>query len=63
MRTPRGAYAHTPHKTIEEMANDAAMRTKHGELACDVIQDIVDGYDLGWQSASHRIIEQAGEQP
>lgn len=59
MKTPVGAYRNTPHKTIEELIAIAAQRAASGENPDAIIQDIVDGYDLGWQSANHRLIEQA----
>lgn len=57
--TPRAAYSNTPHQTIEQLCNTAKNRVETGEPAWFVIQDIVNGYSLGWQSANHRLIEQA----
>jgi len=58
-KTPVGAYAGTPHKTIEELVALATQRATAGEYPSEIIQDLVDGYSLGWQSANHRLIEQA----
>jgi len=57
--TAVGAYAGTPHKTIEELIAMAARRAKAGEHPSQIVQDIVDGYSLGWQSKNHRLIENA----
>lgn len=57
--TKRGAYADTPHKTIEELVAQARQRVEVGEPLDLIIQDLVDGYSLGWQSANHRLIEAA----
>lgn len=54
--TPRGAYCNTPHKTIEELRVIYLSRIAQGEQEYDVLQDIVNGYSLGWQSANHRYI-------
>lgn len=59
--TPRAAYAGTPHQTIEQLCSTAKSRVQAGEPAWFVIQDIVNGYSLGWQSANHRLIEQAAK--
>jgi len=59
MRTPFAAYAATPHKTIAELVAHAARRAGNGEHPSEIIQDLVDGYCLGWQSANHRLIELA----
>ena len=55
--TARGSYSCTPHKTIHELRAMYLDRIAHGEPAWFVLQDIVNGYDLGWQSANHRYIE------
>jgi hypothetical protein len=57
--TPLAAYATTPHKTIEELCAMATARAAAGEHHADIVQDIVNGYALGWQSANHRAIERA----
>jgi hypothetical protein len=54
--TPRAAYSDTPHKTIEELRVIATQRVNNGEPAWFVIQDLVNGYSLGWQSANHHYI-------
>jgi len=56
-RTP--LYASTPHMTIEQLSERASARAAAGETASAIIQDIVDGYNLGWQSENHRLIERA----
>lgn len=58
-KTAVGAYAGTPHKTIEELVDLARQRARAGQPAAEIVQDLVDGYSLGWQSANHRLIEQA----
>ena len=58
-KTAIGAYYGTPHKTIEELVEMARSRAADGEHQTEIIQDIVDGYGLGWQSANHRLIEDA----
>lgn len=62
-QTPLGAYAETPHKTTEELVAIAARRAIEGENPSEIIQDIVDGYNLGWQSANHQLIDQAARNP
>lgn len=57
--TARNAYACTPHKTMEELEVMAAQRVVDGESADVVIQDIVDGYGLAWQSMNHERIKTA----
>jgi len=57
--TARGAYCNTPHQTIEQLAATAKQRSTAGEDPFSIIQDLVNGYSLGWQSANHRIIEEA----
>lgn len=59
--TPLDAYCGTPHKTIGELVLMATHRAKDGENPCEIIQDLVDGYGLGWQSANHRLIEKAAK--
>lgn len=61
-KTAVGAYADTPHKTIEELIALAACRAAAGENPLDIVQDLVDGYNLGWQSANHRLIERAAKE-
>jgi hypothetical protein len=61
--TPVGAYANTPYKSIQDLVALAAHRAASGEHRTLIIQDLVDGYNLGWQSANHRLIEQAATTP
>jgi len=61
MKTTVGAYTFTPHKTIEELVAMAKARAMKGENQHDIIQDIVDGYNLGWFSANYFLIEQAAK--
>lgn len=60
-QTARGAYAGTPHKTIEELCESASNRVAAGESPWHVRQDIVNGYSLGWQSANDTLIQSAIE--
>lgn len=55
-QTLRGAYCETPHKTIGELQRMAVKRVKQGEAVDYVVQDIVNGYSLEWQSANHYCI-------
>jgi len=58
--TPIGAYTGMPHKTIEELVTMARERAKQdGAIGYRIVQDLVDGYSLGWGSANHRAIEEA----
>lgn len=50
-----------PHKTIEELVALASSRAAAGENFWDITREIVEGYNLGWQSANHRLIEQAAK--
>lgn len=59
--TPVGAYSGTPHQTIEQLCSTARSRVTAGEAVWIVIQDIVNGYSLGWQSANHNLIEAAAK--
>ena len=69
MKTPKtqvGAYANRPHKTIEQLVAEASARAADGELGSVVVQDLVDGYNLGWASENFRLVEAAvksGGQP
>ena len=59
--TPKGAYADTPHKTIEELSLMAEERTSRGEEPYHVRQDIVNGYSLGFGSRNDWTIQCACE--
>lgn len=54
--TPVNHYCNTPHKTIDDLCLEAKARTQLGEQASEIVQDIVDGYGLGWGSANHDAI-------
>ncbi len=56
-KTPVGAYRETPHKTINDILEIARNRAQKGENRHVILQDLIDGYELGWQSENHRLIE------
>lgn len=55
--TPKGAYAHTPHQTIEQLAATAQARAAQGEDQFFVRQDLVNGYSLGFGSRNDWTIQ------
>jgi hypothetical protein len=55
--TLENAYANTPHKTLADLLVCTRNRVLTGEHPFDVIQDIVNGYGLGWGSENQRLIE------
>lgn len=57
VKTPVGAYASTPHKTMRELERIAIDRVRAGEPLYYVLQDIIDGYHLGWGSKNAQILE------
>ena len=58
-KTPVGAYYGRPHKSIEELCNAALLRAIAGDKHREIVQDLVDGYGMGWQSENHHLIEMA----
>lgn len=62
MQTEKGAYAYTPHKTIEELCALAKQRTGKGEDPYFVRQDITNGYSLGFGSRNDWAVQCACEE-
>lgn len=52
-----------PHKTIDELATMASQRAASGDNYHTIVHEIVEGYNLGWQSANNRLIEEAAKNP
>ena len=59
MQTPVGRYSGQPHRTIDELVEEARVRALNGEQPYFVTQDLVNGYSLGWLNENHRRIEAA----
>jgi len=64
MNTARGAYSKTPPKTmakIKAMLAKVIEKAKQGDDPQTIIQDFVDGYSIGWNSAERWLIEMAAK--
>lgn len=59
IETKNGKYATTPHKTIGEIVKLAEDRVRAGESPVEVVADLIEGYELGYQSANAELIEDA----
>lgn len=58
-KTKLGAYCSKPYKPFGQIISEAQARAQNGEDCNQIIQDLVDGYSFGWQSANHMEIEAA----
>jgi hypothetical protein len=57
--TKIGKYAATPHKTIGEIIKLAEDRVRAGEPPVEVAADLIEGYELGYQSSNSELVEDA----